>query len=91
MERYELFLEVMSLVDKRKYLELTFTEDNVAPGDHFLFFKKENSCTCKVGWIGGLLWVTFSNAGPMLLEDCPTSFLESIIKVEKETYGKKDS
>lgn len=87
MERYDLFSNVLVLIAKYGVLKLHFTEDNVAPGDEFLIFSASDHCDCKIGWRGDLVWVYFSEDEPMLLEDCPISFLESIVKVANETYN----
>lgn len=60
-------------------MEITFTPSNVAYGDRFLIFSAYKSC--KVTFRNhGLWWVYFDNDDPMLLEECPTSFYESILK-----------
>ena len=72
-----LFSEVLHKLDDG--MEITFTPDNVAEDDDFLIFSayKQIKCTFKRSG-SGLLWVWFDNDDPMLLEDCPDSFYESI-------------
>ena len=76
---HNLFSQVLGKV--REGLTITFTKDNIAPGDDFLIFSayKQIKCTFKRSG-SGLLWVYFDCDDPMLLEDCPDSFLRSILK-----------
>ncbi len=89
MEHFDLFCEVLDLIPEDG-LTLTFTPKNVAYGDHFLIFSAYKSCTChfRRTW-SGIVIVDFDDDEPMLLENCPDTFFESIIKVAKE--GAKDS
>jgi hypothetical protein len=60
-------------------LTITFTPQNVAWWDRFLIFsgdRKEIKITFKDF---GLWYVLFDNDEPMLLEDCPDSFFDSIL------------
>ena len=80
MERnYNLFSQVLGKV--REGRTITFTKDNIAEGDRFLIFSayKQIKCTFKRSG-NGLLWVWFDCDDPMLLEECPDSFLRSILK-----------
>lgn len=82
---YDLFDKVLDIIySSDKDLEITFTPENVAEGDRFLIFSayKQIKCTFKRSG-GGLLWVLFDCDEPILLEDCPDSFYESIIKNAK--------
>lgn len=60
-------------------MEITFTPKNVAWGDNFLIFSacKKIKVTFKNF---GLWYVLFDGDEPMLLENCPESFYESILK-----------
>ena len=78
------FSQVLGLLSKHGRLELTFNKENVAKGDSFLIFSAYPEQKIKIGWIGDLVWVIFDGDSPMLLENCPESFLESIIKVAGE-------
>lgn len=61
-------------------MEITFNRNNVAAGDRFLILQGGRSITCKfvIGG-GGIIRVYFDGDEPMLLEDCPESFLRSIL------------
>lgn len=83
-KRYVLFDEILKLISKQGVLKLVFTPRNVAFGDSFLIFSGRKEQKVKICWIGDLVWVVFDGDDPMLLEDCPTSFLESIVKAAKE-------
>lgn len=74
----ELFFEVMTKIKDGQ--KITFTPDNVAEGDDFLIFSGYKSCTVTFHKNRVPYWVEFDNDEPMLLEDCPTSFYESILK-----------
>lgn len=87
---YDLFDEVLNVFRNVEYgykngIDLTFTPENVAFGDHFLIFSAYKSCTCHF-WRtnSGIIYVDFDGDEPMLLEVCPDTFYESIIKVAKE-------
>ena len=62
-------------------MKITFGKGNVAFGDDFLIFGSWRpliDVTFKQH--GDLWWVYFDGDEPMMLEDVPTSFLESIVK-----------
>lgn len=87
---YDLFDQVLDLFRNVDYgykngFDLKFTAKNVAYGDHFLIFSAYKSCTCHF-WRtnSGIIYVDFDGDEPMLLENCPDTFYESIIKVAKE-------
>ena len=73
----DLFREVLGKL--KDGMEITFTPKNVAYGDNFLIFSayKKIKVTFKNF---GLWYVLFDGDEPMLLENCPDSFLESILK-----------
>ena len=76
---YNLFSQVLGKI--KEGLTITFTKENIAPGDNFLIL----GCgydQCKVSFHrpGDLWWVCFDNDEPILLENCPDSFLRSILK-----------
>ena len=75
---YKLFCQVLGKLEEGK--TITFTPKNVAFGDSFLIFSAYKSCTCTFKRFGGLLYVLFEHDEPLLLEDCPDSFLRSILK-----------
>lgn len=65
-------------------MKITFTPQNVAWGDHFLIFNKYRpSQTITFHTKSVPYWIDFDGDEPMLLEDCPDSFFESIIKNAK--------
>ncbi len=76
------FSKVLNLLNKKgSGFKIKFNENNVADGDDFLIFSywKEIECEFTCGWSG--VWrVSFDGDEPMLLEDCPDSFFESILK-----------
>ena len=82
MRDYDLFDRVLdALGEKEDGFKITFTPKNVAYGDNFLIFSAHKKITCEFncGWSG--IWaVMFDGDEPMLLEDCPDSFYESILK-----------
>ena len=73
----DLYSEVLNKI--KDGMEITFTPNNVAWGDNFLIFSatKKIKVTFKNF---GLWYVLFDGDEPMLLENCPDSFLESILK-----------
>lgn len=77
---FGIFTKVLKVL--KDGMEITFTADNVAPGDNFLLFGYYKSCTCTFR-NHGLWYVYFDNDEPMLLENCPESFYRSIIKNAK--------
>lgn len=82
MERhYELFDKVLKAIYGHKGgdLKITFTADNVAEGDDFLNFHTYPEITCTFTR-GCPIVVLFDCDEPILLENCPDSFLESIVK-----------
>ena len=61
-------------------LKITFTPSNVAWGDRFLIFtsyRKKQTVTFHTKSVP--YWLEFDGDEPMRLEDCPDSFLESIL------------
>jgi len=80
MERNDnLFDMVLSKIEDG--MEMTFTKDNIADGDDFLILNcGYDSCTITFKRLGDMWYVLFDNDDPMLLEDVPVSFYESILK-----------
>jgi hypothetical protein len=73
----DLFSQVLNVIyDGRK---ITFTPDNVASGDRFLIFSAYKSCTVTFHTNVVPFWIDFDVDEPMLLENCPESFFESIL------------
>ena len=64
-------------------MQITFTPDNVADGDNFLIFSAYDSITATFHTNRVPYWVEFDEDEPILLENCPDSFYESIIKNAK--------
>jgi hypothetical protein len=64
-------------------MRITFTPDNVADGYDFLIFSAYDSITATFHAKQAPYWAEFDEDEPILLEDCPDSFLESIIKNAK--------
>ena len=62
-------------------MKITFTAKNVAPYDRFLIFnsyRRKQTITFHTKSVP--YWIDFDGDEPMRLEDCPESFLESILK-----------
>lgn len=76
---YTLFSKVLSKI--KEGLTITFTQDNVAEGDDFLIFNNgDDQTTITFHTRSVPYWVEFSNDEPILLENCPDSFLRSILQ-----------
>ena len=75
---YDLFDKVIKAIYSGKVKEITFTRNNIAEGDDFLNLRTYESITCKFIPRCPIV-VTFDEDEPMLLENCPDSFLESIL------------
>ena len=74
-----LFSEVISKI--KDGMELVLTPNNVATDDDFLIFNEDtDKTTIKFHTNRVPYWVEFSNDEPILLENCPQSFLRSILK-----------
>ena len=67
----------------RDGMQITFTTENLADGDDFLILDEGEECVVTFHTNSVPYWVDFSNDEPMLLEDCPDSFYESILKNAK--------
>ena len=84
----DLFEKALDLI--KDGMSIVFTPKNVAYGDRFLIFSAYKKIKVTFRW-HSLLWVEFEGDDPMLLEDCPDSFLESIIKnIEAGNYTLKE-
>jgi hypothetical protein len=76
---YSLFGEVLSKI--KDGITFTFTASNIAEWDDFLIFNDNKEKTIITIHTKSVpYWVEFSNDEPILLEDCPDSFLRSILK-----------
>ena len=76
---YSLFGEVLSKI--KDGITFTFTANNIAEGDDFLIFNDAKEKTTVIIHTKSVpYWVEFSNDAPILLENCPDSFLRSILK-----------
>ena len=76
---HNLFSQVLGKV--REGQTITFTKGNIAPGDNFLILGRGyDKCVVSFHRPRDLWWVCFDNDEPMLLENCPDSFLRSILK-----------
>ena len=60
-------------------LKITFTPKNVVPWDHFLLFGYYKKHTVTFHTKSAPFWLEFDGDEPMLLENVPDSFLESIL------------
>ncbi len=80
----DLFEKALDLI--KDGMSIVFTPKNVAWGDDFLIFSAYKKIKVTFRW-HSLLWVEFDGDDPMLLENCPDSFFESIIKnIEEGNY-----
>jgi hypothetical protein len=78
---FELFLNVLSKVHTMIGKSITLTRENVALGDTFLIFSAYDSHTITFKRrYDGVIVLLFNNDDPILLEDCPDSFLHTLIK-----------
>lgn len=79
MKRIRLFQKVLEGL--RDGLSITFNRSNIAFGDDFLIFNEAHpEITVTFRRPGDLWWMYFDCDEPMLLEDAPTEFLESICR-----------
>ena len=76
-KNYDLFDKVIKAIYSGELTEITFTKDNIAEGDEFLNLDTYPDIKCEFIPRCPIV-VTFDCDEPMLLEDCPDSFLESI-------------
>ena len=60
-------------------MKITFTPNNVAWGDHFLIFSAYKKITVTFHTNSVPYWIDFDGDEPMLLENCPDTFFESIL------------
>jgi hypothetical protein len=78
-KRIKLFSKVLEKLHDG--LSITFNRSNIAFGDDFLIFNELHpEVTVTFKRHGDLWWGHFDGDEPMLLEDVPTEFLESILK-----------
>ena len=61
-------------------LTITFTPKNVAYGDNFLIYSAYKKIKVTFHTTSVPFWIDFDGDEPMLLENCPNSFFESILK-----------
>ena len=61
---------------------IVITEKNVHPSDHFLLLGEfaHKSISISFKNYRGVIWVYFDCDEPMRLEECPTSFLKTLLK-----------
>ena len=85
---YKLFSQVLGKI--KDGTTITFTQGNVAEGDDFLIFNNDQEQTTITIHTNRVpYWIEFSNDEPIRLEDCPDSFLRSILKNLDVSYSKK--
>ena len=80
----DIFWELLNKI--KDGMTFTLTEKDIAEGDHFLIFSayKQHTitihCSCP-------FWLEFKGEEPILLENCPTSFYETLLlNIEKGNY-----
>ena len=78
---FELFLNVLGKVRTMIGKSITLTREDVASGDTFLIFSAYEShiLTFKRRY-DGVIFLLLDNDEPILLGDCPDSFLRTLIK-----------
>jgi hypothetical protein len=80
------FSELLSLI--KNGMKITLTKDDCVPYDDFLIFgsyRREQTITIHTNRVP--FWIEFDGDEPMRLEDCPTSFLETLIaNIKKGNY-----
>lgn len=78
---FELFLSVLAKIRTMIGKSITLTREDVASGDTFLIFSAYDSHTITFKRrYDGVIVLLFNNDDPILLEDCPDSFLRTLIK-----------
>lgn len=73
----DLFSQVLDVIHDG--MKITFTPNNVAWGDRFLIFSAYKKITITFHTNSVPYWIDFDGDEPMLLENCPESFFESIL------------
>ena len=78
---FELFLSVLAKIRTMIGKSITLTREDVASGDTFLIFSAYDShpITFKRRY-DGVIVLLLDNDDSILLEDCPDSFLRTLIK-----------
>jgi hypothetical protein len=77
----DLFGKVLDKVYPMLGKSITLTAQDVAPGDRFLIFSAYDSHTITfTRSFSGVITLLFDHDEPILLEDCPDSFLHTLIK-----------
>lgn len=75
----DLFGKVLDKVYSMIGKSITLTRENVASGDRFLIFSAYDSHTITFTRnFGGVITLLFDHDEPILLEDCPDSFLHTL-------------
>jgi hypothetical protein len=78
---FELFLSVLAKIRTMIGKSITLTREDVASGDTFLIFSAYDSHTITFKRrYDGVIVLLFDNDDSILLEDCPDSFLRTLIK-----------
>ena len=81
MSNYNLFSEVLDKLYHKNIFgqSITLTKENVAEDDNFLLFSAYDSHTITFKKrYDGVIILEFDHESPMLLEDCPDSFLQTL-------------
>lgn len=78
---FELFLSVLAKIRTMIGKSITLTKEDVASGDTFLIFSAYDSHTITFKRrYDGVIVLLLDNDDSILLEDCPDSFLRTLIK-----------
>lgn len=77
----DLFGKVLDKVYPMLGKSITLTREDVASGDRFLIFSAYDSHTITfTRSFSGVITLLFDHDEPILLEDCPDSFFQTLIK-----------
>ena len=77
----DLFGKVLDKVYPMLGKSITLTREDIAEGDNFLLFSAYDSHTITFNKrYDGVIVLTFDHDSPILLENCPDSFLCTLIK-----------
>ena len=78
---FELFISVLAKIRTMIGKSITLTREDVASGDTFLIFSAYDSHTITFKRrYDGVIVLLLDNDDSILLEDCPDSFLRTLIK-----------
>ena len=81
----DIFSKLLPLI--KNGMRITLTKDDCVPGDNFLIFSAYKKQTITIHCNRVPYWLDFDGDEPMRLEDCPSTFFETLIaNIEKGNY-----